>query len=549
MNENKIPKKIQTIPENETLSDEEKEARLKKQHNFYTIKTERDGSFKSLRIKKAKIVDKLLENKFYRFDLTEDNFTFISVNNNTLKECSVEIITDCFFDYVRTLEPCNYEVLAREGDEVYTTTVTITRANIREALLDKVGEYFSKRLLARLVYNNKIEIMHDEKNKMYFYYRNGYVEVTQNGYTLKDYSTLDKLIWESQVLDRDFQSNKVPGMYEKFIQRVAGYKDKERKEPISERIEKRIESIRTMMAYLLHNYFDYKLKCPIFTDEKMSENGEPNGRTGKTLVSKALQQMKNRDQNSTNCIEINGKDFIDNGKHKYEAGSLSTTLVLINDIIKNYDIELMFNDITEGISVNKKNQQPFKINTKISLSTNKTIKTNGDSAKDRVLFFEFSDYWNKNYSPNDEFGCWFFKEWDQDEWNKFDTYMIECCMLFLQKGLIEASYINLNKREVIEHTSQEFVDFMTDFIESGQAHTGVDGFVTLTYDVKIEKQRLFNAFIKAYKDYDNGKFKQRIFTSWLRKYSAQHDELQPISKANQTEVRSNGTDWVIFKKK
>ncbi len=540
-----LPSKVDTKP-SEILSDAEIEALLKKQHNFYSVSCDKDGIMKPLRIKKAKIIDKMMERNFYRFDINDD-FTFISINENRLKEITLENITDKFFNYVKELEPCTHKILVESNNESFERQITVTKSMIREALLEKIGEYFSKRLLARLQYNGKLKIKQDEKHKMFFYYSNGYVEVTPEGYTLKDYSTLNEMIWESQVLDREFVVNKTKGMYENFIKRVSGYKDKTNKEPITERIEKRIESIRTIQAYALHDYYDYKLKCPINTDERMSQNGEPNGRTGKTLFSKALQKMKNRDNDSTNAVEINGKDFLDNGKHKYEDCSLSTSLTIINDIPKNYDIDIMFNDITEGIKVNKKNQQPYRKQTKMVINTNKTIKINGESAKDRVVFFEFSDYFNKNHSPLDEYKCWFFTEWTDEEWNRFDTYMIESCVVFLKKGLIEAEYINLNNREVIEHTSPEFVDFMNDFIESGQA--GIVDIVTFRYDERINKQSLFNAFTQAYSDFSNGKFKQRTFTSWLQKFTQNHATIHPISKAHNTEGRSNGMDWIIFKKK
>jgi len=540
-----LPKKVETKAP--ALTPEEKQAMLKKQHNFYSVSCDKDGIMKPIRIKKVKIIDKLLERNCYRFDQSDDNFTFISINENLIKEVSLETITDEFFDYVKTLEPCTHEVWTSGKDDNLMINLVVNKAMIREALVEKISEYFSKRILARLKYDGDINIKTDEKERMYFYYANGYVEVTPDGYTLKDYSTLNELIWESQVLNRDFKVNKTKGMYEKFIERVAGYKDITNKEPITERLKNRIESIRTMQAYLLHQYFDYKLKCPIFTDEKMSENSEPNGRTGKTLVNKALRAMKNREKDSTNVTEINGKDFIDKGKHKYENCSMSTVLTQINDVPRNYDIELLFNDITEGITVDKKNQQPFRVETKIGLTTNKSIRINGISAKDRVVFFEFSDHFNNHHSPQDEFGCWFFKEWDADEWNRFDTYMIEGASLFLKKGLLEAEYINLNRREVIEHTSQEFVDFMTDFQESGQV--GTVEIVTFKYDERINKQSLFTAFIQSYQDYNNVKFKQKTFTLWLRKYAQNSADLQPISKANNTEGRSNGQDWIILKKK
>ena len=220
-----------------------------------------------------------------------------------------------------------------------------------------------------------------------------------------------------------------------------------------ERISPRYESLVTIIGYLLHSHFSGKLKATIFTDSKISDM--PSGRTGKTLLGQALAYIKK-------YTEINAKDFDPANKHKYQEANLDTQIIHLNDVKKNFDIESLFNDITEGIVVDKKNVKPFKVKTKLMISANKTIRIEGASAKDRVIEFEFADHYNEKFSPEDEFGHWFFRDWSEAEWMKFYNFFLFCICSYLKKGIIVASPVNLNRRKLLENTSQEFVEFMDD---------------------------------------------------------------------------------------
>ncbi len=167
-----------------------------------------------------------------------------------------------------------------------------------------------------------------------------------------------------------------------------------------------------------------KLFCTIFTDSRISEDGEANGRTGKTLIVRGLGNMLNTDERATVFVEVNGKDFDPKNKFKFSQCRLDTQLIHINDIFKNYDIDNSFNDITDGINVDKKNDKPFKIFAKMIFSTNKTILINGESSKDRVKVFEFADYYSSKFSPIMEFKQWFFDDWNAMEYARFDRFMM-----------------------------------------------------------------------------------------------------------------------------
>jgi len=313
----------------------------------------------------------------------------------------------------------------------------------------------------------------------------------------------------------------------------------------------------------LHGYFEYKLYALILTDSRISDDDEANGRTGKTLYGKALGKILNyyseKDPYRSGRVfcEINGKNFKPNDKHRYSECSLETQLVSINDVPKNIPIETWFNDITEGIMVDKKNEKPFPIWAKVIISTNKTIRISGESALDRVKQFEFSDYYNKDVSPESETGRWFFSDqWNKEQWNRFDTFLIKCCVDYLKYSIVEAESINLHRRTLIDHTSHEFVDFMDDWFAMGKIEIQdeaegqlIPDVLELKFGEKIPKKLIYRAFTEAYpNDWPAKTFKQRRFTQWLRDYTKHQNNLVPISKNNETEGRQGGVDWIVFQK-
>lgn len=549
---NDILKKKLTKPSDKQAAKNEE---LRQAHSFYSIK-HKNGEYQGLIIKKAKIVDKLKDYNFYRFDVDPETSRFVYIEDNKVREVSKEQITDRFVKYVEHLEPYTHYV-SINGKDGFTEKkgIEIKASRIRETLFEKLSEYFSKQLLYRLVPDKPIEIKTDTKNEKFFYFNNGFVTVTDKGYKLHDYKDLNLNIWENQKLNRDFKKDTGKGDFERFVELVCHIKNVETKQ--YELDKRRYKSLKTLIGYTLHGFFDTKLRALILTDSRISDADEPNGRTGKTLFAKALGQMLNYDKFSQVYCEINGKDFNPKDKHRYSKASIETQLININDLTRNTTIESFFNDITEGVTVDKKNEKPFGILAKIIISTNKTIRIDGDSATDRVIQFEFSDYFNANRSPVSEFGGkWMFsQDWDKTEWNRFDTFMIGCVVDYLKYGIIEAPSINLHRRTLIDHTCHEFVDFMDDFIKTGQIklkEASADLFdgndiIKLEYGEKIDKKALYAAFIEQYPN-DYSRLQQKTFTKWIRAYTKHTTDLMEISKSTKTEGRANGIDWIIINK-
>jgi hypothetical protein len=247
----------------------------------------------------------------------------------------------------------------------------------------------------------------------------------------------------------------------------------------------------------LHDFKESKRKAINFTDSSL-ESGN-NGRTGKTLLAKSIGKLRVYG-------EINGKDFNPTKTHKYQTLQMDTQIVNLNDITKGFQLEWIYNDITEGLSVEKKNQTPFRIAPNIVICSNRPLETKGGSDRDRILEFEFAHYFSEKYSPEDHFKHRFFEDWNESDWNAFDNFMLYCAKFFLEVGdMVQPHNTNLAKRKIIEYTNPEFIEF----IESQDLKIGVE------YD----KKAFFEDFKRFAPDYDNPKFKMNTFTKWLTTYT------------------------------
>lgn len=483
---------------------------------IYDIKYDRNGIPKDIKINYKLIVDWLKSNGFRRFDLGDTYFT-IRLKDNVIMEYDENGVIDAYENYLQDFDNWLPDQVQKD--------VLINK------LYGGIGRYFSKKILHRATSDKPLKIQNHTKESGYFYYRNGFVEVTADGAEFRPYSKLEGVIWGNQILNRDYtpvSKDKYENCnYAKFVQNISNawkkrfHDGKINKTPDYERYEK----FKAIIGYGLHSFFAGKLQAVIFTDARISDAAD--GRTGKTLILKAMGHMLNAHKHATTYVELNGKDFDTSDRFKYQTLMLDTRLVHINDAKRGLDIEDFFNDITEGIVCQKKNEKPFTIPAKVFLSTNKLIKIHGGSAKDRCIEFELADYYCAGNGPGDEFGEWFFRDWSTEDWNNFDNFMISCVQTYLKNGLQEANAINLLTRKMIEETAPEFVSFMKER--------------NIKHGVNQNKTDLYQTFIHAYPDFNVDWFKQRKLTKWLHLYAEYHPDIKKIE-----ETRSNSKDYFCF---
>lgn len=291
-----------------------------------------------------------------------------------------------------------------------------------------------------------VKFNRDTAHESFIYYQNAVVKTTKDSIDVLDYSDVNDLIWTNQVIKRDIEINpESEGVFKTFIWKVSG-----------ENAE-RYYTLKSVIGYLMHSYQnEAKPKAIIFNDEMISED-IPNGGSGKGLIHRAIGHIKN-------IVIEDGKKFDAKSQFAYQKVNKDTQIFLMDDVPKHFNFESLFSIITEGMTIEKKGQDayqiPFKESPKISITTNYTVNGSGASHERRVFEVEIANYFNENLTPEMEFGHLFFSDWDEEEWAKFDNFMIRCIQFFLKKGLVQSDKVNLALRKLKNELGTEFIEFM-----------------------------------------------------------------------------------------
>lgn len=403
----------------------------------------------------------------------------VQVNSNKVKDTSTELLRDFVLSWL--LEKKEFEVWKR----------CVNYQNI-----------FSDNYLAML---DTIELMmlKDTKHKSYISYKNGIVEVTKDSVKLIDYIDVDGYIWETSIINRDFIKSKKDNDYKEFINNISN------NDPLP---------IQSVIGYLLCTYKNkMNNKAIILNDEVISEN--PEGGTGKGVFVQGIKQIRK-------SAILDGKTFSDKKSFPYQTVSQDVNVLVFDDVVKNFSFETKFSLVTEGLTLERKNKDAIKLTVeespKLVISTNYAIKGEGNSHDRRRHEIEFSQYYNGNKTPYDEFGKQLFDDWSIDEFNSFDNYMISCIQIYLNNGLIKQNAKNIKLRKFIAETSMEFYEWVEDR-------------ENVALNVRNDKSIYFENFINDYTDYKKWLTKKK-FNIWLQKYAS-------FKGLEYQDGNSNGNRW------
>lgn len=388
--------------------------------------------------------------------------TWVKIISNKVVETSIEKIKDFVLDYLLT------------RNEVDIWKYCANYPNL-----------FSDKLLLML---DSVELMmlKDTKTKSFFAFKNGILEVDKNQYKLVDYIDVNGYVWESQIIQRDWISlDEYQNEYMTFIINVSNG------EPLP---------IECSIGYLLSTYKNkMNNKAIILNDEVISQN--PEGGTGKGLFVQGLRQIRK-------VSILDGKTFDDKKSFPYQTVSPETQVLVFDDVLKNFNFENKFSLVTEGMTLERKNKDAIKLKVedspKMVISTNYAIKGEGNSHDRRRHELEIAQYYGKNLTPYDEFGRQLFDDWDLEDFQKFDNYMIYCLQSFLKNGLIKQNSKNLKLRKFIAETSMEFYEWAEDF-------------ENIPRNRRLGKTEYHNRFIEEYQDFKRY-LQVKTFLKWVDKY-------------------------------
>lgn len=409
----------------------------------------------------------LEQNNYLKYFPTDSKtFTFVHIDQNQVEETNEKRIKDFVLQ----------NLLGREkvGFKPYDYMAASSK-------------FFTIDFLSMLDSAN-IEIKEDTKEECFLYYQNSVVRVTESKVDLIDYFNVDGYVWKNRIIDREFKRfDHHESVFRTFIWLISG-------ENVA-----RYNTFKSVIGYLLHSFkTSANNKAIIFNDSVISEN--PNGGSGKGVFWNALSHLKK-------VSSIDGKTFDFNKSFAYQTVSTDCQLLVYDDVKKNFDFERLFSQITEGITIEYKGQDAIKLpinkSPKIIITTNYTVGGIGGSFERRKFEVELSAYFNSNRTPLQVFGHLLFDEWDSEEWSRFDNFMINCIQYYLQNGLIENDFDNIEVRKFIKNTSFEFYEWTKN-------HD------VLPFNQRMNKKSMWEKMIEEYSDLKW--VSQKRFKGWLEQY-------------------------------
>ena len=391
-----------------------------------------------------------------------DKPTFVKIESNKVEETSTAKIKDFVLDFL--IEQKEFEVW----------NYCAGYQNL-----------FSDQFLLML---DSIELMllKDKLDTCYIAFKNGILEVSKNNIELKEYLDVEGYIWKSHILDREWKKlDKFDNDYSKFVSNIS------HEEPLP---------IECCIGYLVHTYKNRSNnKAIILNDEIITQN--PEGGTGKGLFIQGISNIR-----KTHIID--GKSHNDKASFQNQSVSLDDKVLVFDDIPKNWSFENQFSLITEGITIRHLYKDPVKLSVqdspKIVISTNYAVKGEGNSHDRRRHEIEFAQYYGKKLTPEDEFKRQLFDEWNENDFHKFDNYIVHCVQIYLKNGLVKQNAKNLKLRKLMAETSMEFYEWITES-------------ANIPFNTRNDKNQYYEQFKNEYEDFRKW-LNSRTFTIWTQKY-------------------------------
>lgn len=274
-------------------------------------------------------------------------------------------------------------------------------------------------------------------------------------------------------------------------------------------------------GYILHRHKSQsKAWCVFAMDNVIGEEGESNGRSGKSAAYKALRPFMK-------SVTLSGRNpKLTDNPHLYDRVTEHTDYILVDDADLYLNYKFFFDSITGELIVNPKNNQsyeiPFEKAPKFVFTSNHAQRNLDPSLEARLLYTVFSDYYHQQSDSNDytetrgirdDFGKDLYGfDYSEAEWNADFNFFAQCIKFYLSVPSplkINPPMGNVTLRNMLAEMTQPFKDW-------ADAYFDLEG---SNINAMIVKETALNDFIAKTnnKGWTTNKF-TKAMKSWCRYY-------------------------------
>ena len=294
------------------------------------------------------------------------------------------------------------------------------RAKVENAMLKDIGKIITDATLQTYIEHTQHTAKYDNATTMYFAFKNGVVEVSANDINISKYSDAGGMFWENEVNKHSYEIKDDP-----FNN---GYADLISKVTMNADLQESPENYKWLcwlIGYSLHRRerLQGTEKRMVILSENNIDHETAHGGSGKNTVVQGLGFLRP-------LVETGGVVFNTSSTFAFQSCNVDTHLYAVSDP-KNFRLSDIYEYITGGVSVEKKNKQPFKVYTRIWGLFNTIPKGADDSDIRRMYMCIVSQFFNAGNLGRDYFKKELFTDFDNAEWNSFYTFLFRCCQQYL----------------------------------------------------------------------------------------------------------------------
>jgi hypothetical protein len=342
----------------------------------------------------------------------------------------------------------------------------------------------------------KLKYYSDSKSTFGLPFKNGfhYFIKGESGIKVKDYKDVDGFFSPHPIQSKDFTYTDEVGMFERFLNKLCIGMDA----PFDDQSSEIVSKFQQMFGYLSHTYKDPTASpCIVLTDEGADDENR-NGRRGKTLLTKAVEQVQP-------YLYKGGKEFDPNYTFAFADLEKKHNIYIIDDVPAGFKYDDLYTNILGSISCQRKGLKAelieFKDVPKFVITSNWVLRYNAENASTNMRFMEFkaSNFYNKNFTPKQDFGCTFFVDWNTDEWNKFYSFVFRCVDLYLTNGIQRIEYDKTIDNYLASFNNDSMLDEFERILNellSTRSEFGVNDFLIVydRFDNPMRVQKFFTKF-------------------------------------------------------
>lgn len=224
-----------------------------------------------------------------------------------------------------------------------------------------------------------------------------------------------------------------------------------------------LANVMFCLGYLCAQYKNQGKPWIVFLqDTKISEVGKSSGRSGKSLVSKALKYVRQH-------FYIEGRKLDDKNVFQFIYDGLTEfhDVVEVDDLAEFGDFTFFYTQATGNRTVNSKHTSPFVLeyedSGKMVVSSNFELPNTDSSTMARLLNCGVSDYYHEQTKYNDyketrtplsKFGKQLYADFTDDEWIQFYNFIAYCIQLQMRFDKIQPPMENLERRQLRREMSE-----------------------------------------------------------------------------------------------